>query len=100
MPGAFRPHNRTADFTWAEGTGTRGAGRRGGESSEAQRRRAEALVDSRKIRFSSSKLYPGKTMAVRLVGVRTVEGKIWLTTNSRFFAGRQIPLWPKLFVSM
>ena len=48
------------------------AGRRCSESSETQRRRAEPLVHSRKIRFSSSKLYPGKTTAVRLVGVRTV----------------------------
>jgi len=34
-----------------------------------QRRRAEPLVHSRKIRFSSSKLYPGKTMAVHSGGV-------------------------------
>src|ERR1700693_6251016 len=76
------------------------AGRRCSESSETQRRRAEPLVHSRKIRFSSSKLYPGKSMAVRLGGGRAVEGKIWLTTNSRFFAGRQIPTWRKLFVNM
>ena len=39
------------------------AGRRCSESSETQRVRAEPLVHFRKIRFSSSKLSPGKIMA-------------------------------------
>src|ERR1700693_3094940 len=68
------------------------AGRRCSESYETQRGRTKPRVHSRKIRFPSSKLYPGKTMAVRLGGVRAVKGKIWLTTNLRFSAGRQIPL--------
>ena len=45
------------------------AGRRCSEYSETQRRRAEPLVRSRKIRFSSLKLYPGKSMAVPWAGV-------------------------------
>jgi hypothetical protein len=45
------------------------AGRRCSEYSETQRRRAEPLVRSRKIRFSSLKPYPGKTMAVLWAGV-------------------------------
>jgi hypothetical protein len=45
------------------------AGRRCSESSETQRRRAEPLVHFRKIRFLSSKLYPGKTMAGHSDGV-------------------------------
>ena len=42
------------------------AGRRCLEYSETQRRRAEPLGRSRKIRFSSSKPFPGKSMAARL----------------------------------
>ena len=45
------------------------AGRRCLDYSETQRRRAEPLGRSRKIRFSSLKLFPGKNMAVRWVGV-------------------------------
>jgi len=45
------------------------AGRRCSESSETQRVRAEPLVRFRKIRFSSSKLFPGKNMPRHSAGV-------------------------------
>ena len=45
------------------------AGRRCSEYSETQRVRVDPLVRSRKIRFSSLKPYPGKTMAVLWAGV-------------------------------
>jgi len=45
------------------------AGRRCLEYSKTQRVRAEPLGRSRKIRFSSSKLFLGKSMAARCDGV-------------------------------
>ena len=47
----------------------REAGRRCSESSETQRVRAEPLVHFRKIRFSPSKLFPGKITPGHSVGV-------------------------------
>ena len=63
------------------------AGRRCSEYSETQRVRAEPLVRFRKIRFSSSKPYPGKGIAVPWVGLPR---RTDLHTAEGNFAHRQV----------
>ena len=68
------------------------AGRRCSEYSETQRRRAEPLVRSRKIRFSSSKHFPGKSMAAHWAGVSSQLREIILADDKfKVFCGTANP---------